>query len=323
MVPVYNPGDRFEKCLDSIVNQTLREIEIIIVLDCPTDGSEKIAERYAKHDNRIKLAYNEKNLHVGLSRNVGLEMATGEYIGFIDSDDYIELSMYDKMYSFAVNENLEMVRCNLFIQDGNTITKHIMSKEPDNPDELRNYYIINNLQRTKGFGYCCICIYKTDMINKHGLKFVDSKTINREDRLFNLCVLLTAQKIRSVPDYLYYYVQNPQGITNSKNSIKNHSSTKSCISYCEKVYDLMNTKGNNPQFASALLISISKMLYTAFLNGFGDSFKMGLQGFRLIASNKTLAKPLSDLFKRKNFHILFRLKPTVFLFVLLVKMCSK
>lgn len=88
IVPVYNAGCYFDKCLDSLINQTLKEIEIILVLDCPTDGSDKVAESYSSSDNRIKLIYNEENLHTGLSRNRGMAIARGKYIGFHDHDDY-------------------------------------------------------------------------------------------------------------------------------------------------------------------------------------------------------------------------------------------
>ena len=82
IVPIYNAGKFLEKCLDTLVNQTLKDIEIILVLDCPTDGSDRIAREYAEKDPRIRLIVNEQNLNIGLSRNEGLKIARGEYIGF-------------------------------------------------------------------------------------------------------------------------------------------------------------------------------------------------------------------------------------------------
>ena len=87
IVPIYNAGKFLEKCLDTLVNQTLKDIEIILVLDCPTDGSDRIAREYAEKDPRIRLIVNEQNLNIGLSRNEGLKIARGEYIGFSDHDD--------------------------------------------------------------------------------------------------------------------------------------------------------------------------------------------------------------------------------------------
>ena len=88
IVPIYNAGKFLEKCLDTLVNQTLKDIEIILVLDCPTDGSDRIAREYAEKDPRIRLIVNEQNLNIGLSRNEGLKIARGEYIGFSDHDDW-------------------------------------------------------------------------------------------------------------------------------------------------------------------------------------------------------------------------------------------
>ena len=96
IVPIYNAGKFLEKCLDTLVNQTLKDIEIILVLDCPTDGSDRIAREYAEKDPRIRLIINEQNLNIGLSRNEGLKIARGEYIGFSDHDDWRELDMYKR-----------------------------------------------------------------------------------------------------------------------------------------------------------------------------------------------------------------------------------
>jgi len=96
IVPIYNAGKFLEKCLDTLVNQTLKDIEIILVLDCPTDGSDRIAREYAEKDPRIRLIVNEQNLNIGLSRNEGLKIARGEYIGFSDHDDWICTKNYTK-----------------------------------------------------------------------------------------------------------------------------------------------------------------------------------------------------------------------------------
>ena len=114
IVPFYNVEDYIERCLDSLVNQTLREIEIILVNDGSKDKSADIAFKYLnKYPDKIK--YVEK-INGGLSdaRNYGMEYATGEYIAFIDSDDYVERDMYEKMYSVAKRENSDMVECDFY-----------------------------------------------------------------------------------------------------------------------------------------------------------------------------------------------------------------
>lgn len=115
IIPVYNAGIYLPERIESILNQTLKDIEIIIVLDCPTDGSDKVAESYSRKDERIKLIYNPANLHIGLSRNQGLKAATGEYISLVDHDDYCTPDMYEKMYSKA-QQNQADHRCQQFLR---------------------------------------------------------------------------------------------------------------------------------------------------------------------------------------------------------------
>ena len=101
IVPVWNVEKYLEKCLDSLVNQTLKEIEIIVVNDESPDNSQKIIDKYVKkYPKKIK-ALSQKNGGQGSARNHGLKYATGEYIGYVDSDDYIEKNMYELMYNKA------------------------------------------------------------------------------------------------------------------------------------------------------------------------------------------------------------------------------
>ena len=109
IIPVYNAGGYLVRCLDSVVSQTLKDIEIILVLDNPTDGSDLVAEQYSQKDNRIKIIKNENNLHIGCSRNKGLEIAQGEYVGFADHDDYCQPEMFEMLYKNAVEFQADVV----------------------------------------------------------------------------------------------------------------------------------------------------------------------------------------------------------------------
>ncbi|MGC3976850.1 MAG: glycosyltransferase family A protein [Paludibacteraceae bacterium] len=112
IVPVYNAGEHLSRCLDSLLNQTLKEIEIILVVDCPTDGSDLLAEKYAEQDTRIRIIKNEKNIHIGFSRNAGIDNARGEYLGFSDDDDYCETEMFEKLYLCARKNEADIVVSN-------------------------------------------------------------------------------------------------------------------------------------------------------------------------------------------------------------------
>ena len=119
IIPVYNNGKYLRTCLDSLVNQTLKDIEIIAVDDNSSDNSLLILMEYAKKYHNIRVYHNRKNLGQGATRNIGLEYAKGEYIGFVDSDDYVRYNMYEDMYKAVLNNNYpELVTTDiLFVKD--------------------------------------------------------------------------------------------------------------------------------------------------------------------------------------------------------------
>ena len=112
IVPVYNVEPYLDKCLNGLVNQTLKDIEIIVVNDGATDNSQQIIDRYAKqYDNVISLV--KQNGGLSDARNYGIPYATGEYIGFIDSDDFMEYDMFEVLYKKAKEDDSDIVECNL------------------------------------------------------------------------------------------------------------------------------------------------------------------------------------------------------------------
>src|SRR5574344_2160891 len=113
IIPIYNVEKYLRQCLDSVVNQTLKDIEIICINDGSTDSTLSIIKEYATNDNRIKII-DKKNSGYGDSMNQGLDMATGDYIGIVESDDFAELNMFDKLYNKAIENNLDLVRCQYF-----------------------------------------------------------------------------------------------------------------------------------------------------------------------------------------------------------------
>ena len=108
IVPVYNVSDYIEQCLESLINQTMREIEIIIVDDCGTDDSIIKAEKFAKKDKRIRIVYNKTNQGLGQTRNIGLKYVRSDYVAFLDSDDWIEKDFYKKLYEACKRENADI-----------------------------------------------------------------------------------------------------------------------------------------------------------------------------------------------------------------------
>ena len=116
ILPVYNVSKYISKCLDSIINQTYKELEIICVDDCSTDNSPEIIQQYANKDSRIKILKNSKNLGVGLTRNAGLKAASGDFVHFVDPDDWLELNTYEAL-SHYLSPDVDAVRFTFFEHD--------------------------------------------------------------------------------------------------------------------------------------------------------------------------------------------------------------
>ena len=125
IVPVYNVGKYIDKCLKSLVEQTLSDIEIIIVNDGSTDDSKKVIDNYIERYPEKIVYLEKKNGGLSDARNYGIPYAKGEYIAFLDSDDYVELDMYEKMYETAKKENSDMVECDFYWEYPNKTKKDI------------------------------------------------------------------------------------------------------------------------------------------------------------------------------------------------------
>ncbi len=186
IVPIYNKELYLEECLDSIINQTLKTIEIILVDDGSTDNSKKICEQYLK-DNRVSYYYQE-NEGLASARQTGINVSKGEYIGFIDADDWIELDMYEKMYGKAKEFNADVVYCNRVDNiDSYRPSKEIPTGYYDR-DKILNYILPRSLAYIgkKGEKRCiswnnCRRIYRKQLIEDN--HFVFDKRFRRSQDL--------------------------------------------------------------------------------------------------------------------------------------------
>lgn len=223
IVPVYNVEDYLEKCLDSLVNQTLRDIEIIIVNDGSMDNSEKIINKYTE---KYKNVYGYKKENGGLSdaRNYGLAYAKGEYISFVDSDDYIDEEMLKKMYTKAVEDKLDIVVCDsIEVYD----TKYVIKKSNFHysNNEVDNYIISPPMAWTR--------LYKKHLFDQ--LKF--EKGIYYEDLHLMPSMAMYTNKIGFLEEGLYFYVQRNNSIMKQKQ-------------YSDKLLDIFKVLEHNREILS-------------------------------------------------------------------------
>lgn len=319
IVPVYNSAAYLEKCLNSLINQTLKEIEIILILDCPTDGSDKVAESFATKDQRIKLIHNSANLHTGLSRNKGIEAAQGEYIGFHDHDDFSETTMYKRLYDEVKKHDLDVARCNF---------KCIYPNGATNIEELYKYPEITENPTSKKEIFEKICnntvscviwnhIYRKSFLNKLNLKFVDTSIVSSEDSIFFFQVYQHITKVGIVDDYLYSHVFHDQ---NAGKTYK-HRSIRNRISFFEILDNfLVNNNLSENECLSYLSSNILKSLYSGSRQAILEfPLKKALKEIKQIKDNQLVKRSLKHMYKKRNRSELLKLKPTVIIFFFILK----
>ncbi|MDE5413793.1 glycosyltransferase [Alkalihalobacterium chitinilyticum] len=205
IVPVYNAEQFLSQCIKSLLNQTLQQCEFIFINDGSIDDSEKIIKEYKKKDSRIKLV-NQENQGVSIARNTGIEIASGEYIGFVDADDYIESDMYKQMYTKANTCKCDAVITNFEseIEGHKVITTYPF---PENQvldrtfieDELLPFFLKSETLNT-----ACNKIYFNKRINENHIRFPEKVALG-EDGMFNMQFFCSASNVKYLNYTGYHY----------------------------------------------------------------------------------------------------------------------
>ena len=222
IIPVFNIDKYIEQCIESVINQTLNDIEIICVNDGSTDNSLNILKKYEQIDTRIKV-FNQENKGAGAARNKGLEIARGDYIYFLDGDDYIEPFALEKLYTQITQNNADICLCKHKTLDNTTQTMQI----EENTLQV-DLFATNNISRKtvpdRIFQLCtpqiALKLYKKSFIKKYDLNFQELKTCN--DVYFSLASLALAKNITYVNEPLLIYRTNRKDsltITRGNNSL--------------------------------------------------------------------------------------------------------
>jgi glycosyltransferase involved in cell wall biosynthesis len=215
IIPVFNAEKYLKECLDSVLSQTLQEIEVIIINDGSTDGSKSIINDYCKQDSRIIFIENS-NGGVSKARNAGLAVAKGEFVGFLDADDYIEENMYEVLYSSAISNNGELIVCDAFTQKINEkpATRLKLKNETVDVTNFRGEIVLDLLKFKYDYSNWNK-LYSNKIIKQNNLKFNEKMTI-WEDLLFNLMYLNYIPAIITLDKCLYHYRVHPASIMGQK-----------------------------------------------------------------------------------------------------------
>lgn len=222
VVPVYNVELYLNRTMESLLKQTLKEIEIIMVDDESPDNCPAICDQYAKQYPNIKVIH-KKNAGLGMACNSGIEVATGEYIAFCDSDDYVDSNMYETMYNTAVQYNADAVFSGIktvnqngtvspmnsypylqIIKGRNDISNFAMDMIASKPSDHTERHIAMSAK---------IVLYRKEIIDKNNLRFVSERELISEDLIWNLDILCHSSSIVTLPQSYYYYYKNTNSLS--------------------------------------------------------------------------------------------------------------
>ncbi|MDJ8944478.1 glycosyltransferase family 2 protein [Clostridium perfringens] len=217
IVPVYNVEKYLHRCVNSLINQTLRDIEIILVDDGSPDNSPKICDEYKNKDIRIKVIHKE-NAGLGLARNSGLDKATGEYVAFIDSDDFIEETAFENMYNAAKQQQADMCMAGYYKYNTHTnrrtkieLFKDKKKFEGNQVKEIA-YKMIGSAPEAISDEYYGMSVWKNlyslDFLKNNNIRFYSEREFISEDAIFQLCAVPRMRKIVTMNESYYYYCDN-------------------------------------------------------------------------------------------------------------------
>lgn len=247
IVPIFNCQNYLNKGIDSLINQTYKSLEIVLVDDGSTDGSEKICDEYSQKDKRIKVLH-QKNQGVSSARNNGLKSASGEYIFFMDSDDYLDANAIKELV--AISSDNSLARLSIMRHFKNNSIKQ---EEKNNESTIA---FINNIAESKEDGYCWGFLFERNKI----LSGFDSNTSYMEDTLFLIRYLSQIENVVSTTESFYHYIDNSNGISSPKGNIT--------LKIKDALYSLseINKEGKKLEIPNIdIKINIKKILITEYL----------------------------------------------------------
>lgn len=234
IVPVYNVEKYLDRCMRSLLGQTLKEIEIILVDDGSPDNCPALCDKYKlSSDNfhwpNIKVIH-KTNEGLGLARNSGLEVAKGEYVAFLDSDDFVNVNMYERLYTKAKEKDVDVVYCNCNIYKDEKhiypridVMKEITFLGRKAVDEFLLDMVAPLPEYHHDVRYMMSvwhAVYRRSIFMKYGIRFVSEREFVSEDIIFNIDFLPHVESVCYLPDCLHYYVVNPNSLSHTYDDTK-------------------------------------------------------------------------------------------------------
>lgn len=223
ILPCFKVEKYLDRCMNSMVNQTLSDVEFILVDDKSPDGTPAECDDWAKKDARVKVVHKQKNEGLGLARNTGLEVAKGEYVAFVDSDDFVETMMFEDLYTHASSHNLDAVFCGFYFYKDESHKRKRQEKQNyevcDTPEGIKGVLLdmVGGLPNAKSDAPILSSvwkgIYKREVLENNKLLFVSERKYIAEDIIFHCDFLPCCNSVGFVPGCYYYYCDNGSSLT--------------------------------------------------------------------------------------------------------------
>lgn len=249
IIPVYNVERYLDQCVQSVLKQNLKDLEVILVDDGSQDCCPQLCEEYAKADSRVRVIH-KNNAGLGWARNSGLDVATGEYVTFLDSDDYVDLDTYNTVCDIADKKALDSVRfiCNRFKDDGShsAIVRDAKLVTCNDARQIKRYALSifdpNKSATNPTGGSACMAVYKLSVIQKHHLRFLSERKYLSEDYVFNFSFYQYAKAIGYLPNTYYHYRVNMGSTTRKVRLDKMVMAEKYCLYVSQLIADFGYSK---------------------------------------------------------------------------------
>lgn len=287
IIPIFNVEKYLDRCIESVVNQTYKNLEIILVDDGSTDSCPQMCDEWGLKDSRIKVVHKE-NAGLGMARNTGIDNASGEYIFFFDSDDYVDVTTVERCVKSAVENDSEVVAYgrNDVYDDGRIVPRGIKTEKTLFSDsEICNIVLPAMFTYELGFGVSSWGkMYKLELFNRFNKRFVSEKQIISEDAYFAIDLYTDVNRVSIVCENLYFYCKRG----NSLSQIYNPERQSKNDAFYLKAIDLAKNRG------------LSKRVV--------DSIAARYQMYTFSAIKQVVATGLSKSEKKKEIRKIFKSK---------------
>ena len=291
VVPIWNPGSAISRCIASLQNQTLKDIEILFVDDRGTDGAMELVRAAAEQDPRIRILQNPENMGAGVSRNAGIEAARGEYLSFVDSDDYVNEVFLERLYQKAISENLDIVKGrSVYILEDGTQTDHVELN-----DKIRRGRTASvALYRLFTYQHHS-ALYRRALLEAYGIRYGESR--RAQDTTFLLKVCHRATRFDLEESARYFFCENMSSLMHDT---RPHTMQRTLDGLREKTDYILEQMPDDPDVVPYLKVLYDYLIQLGYSFAQREEHREAVKAFREKLREQMLRMPELPRLKKQS-----------------------